>query len=218
MPAGSPNLIYILLDDLDVLLGSEVMLKQTHALVSSRGARFTHFRTHSPKCTPSRTGQYAGRMCQNVRAAGDPTGETKGKGLDELSLFDDDALFPQLHAAGYLTSVVGKLYNHQFKYFCSPTANNTEPFSHVSTQCGACGGYIKGGWIHKALGDTTTRVDGSVNLSDWSAYSHAQFGNRSAAFVRQAVAMDRPFFAYVRTAGPHLPCIPAPWHAPLVAS
>eukprot|EP01050_Picozoa_sp_SAG11_P037195 SAG11_NODE_14549_length_608_cov_1.005894_1_plen_96_part_01 len=60
-----PNLVYVLLDDLDVLLGSEVMLKQTHALVSSRGARFTHFRTHSPKCTPSRTGQMAGRYYQN---------------------------------------------------------------------------------------------------------------------------------------------------------
>ena len=89
-------------DDLDVLLGSEAVLKQTHALVSSRGARFTHFRTHSPKCTPSRTGQLAGRFYQNVRPGG-PTGRTTGPGLDQLSLFGDDALFPQLHAAGYLT-------------------------------------------------------------------------------------------------------------------
>ena len=59
-PVVRPNLVYVLLDDLDVLLGSEVMLRQTHALVSGRGARFTHFRTHSPKCTPSRTGQLAG--------------------------------------------------------------------------------------------------------------------------------------------------------------
>ena len=143
-----PNLIYVLLDDLDVLLGSEVMLKQTHALVSSQGARFTHFRTHSPKCTPSRTGQLAGRYYQNVRADGDPTGAFKGRGLNQHSLFDADALFPQLHAAGYLTSVVGKLHNGQKEYFCAAPdlegrrggGNNTAPFSHVSTQCSPCGG------------------------------------------------------------------------------
>jgi hypothetical protein len=334
-PVSRPNLIYILLDDLDVLLGSEVMLKQTHALIASRGARFTHFRTHAPKCTPSRTGQYAGRYYQNVRVPGDPTGDYKGKGLDELSLFEDSALFPQLHAAGYLTSVVGKLHNHQFKYFCSssgglddsepaeslspppappatncsfpvpasgfgyrglrrgygaasqksanacadkccgmgpkecwtwqfattgsvkgcwlgiprqraghpekyngsewvgatrggpippeppppsPPANNTAPFSHVSTQCKVCGGYTRAGYIYKAIGDTTTRIDNSVNLSDWSAYSHAQFGNRSAAFVKQAVALKKPFFAYIGATGPHLPCLPAPWHISTVAS
>ena len=44
-----------------------------------------------------------------------------------------------------------------------------------------------------------------------------QFGNRSAAFVRQAVALKKPFFAYIGTTGPHLPCIPAPWHMPTVA-
>ena len=172
-----PNLVYVLLDDLDVLLGSEVMLEQTHALVSSRGARFTHFRTHSPKCTPSRTGQLAGRYYQNVRVGGDPTGRTQGKGLDQLSLFDDDALFPQLHAAGYLTSVVGKLHNGQKEYFCKGSAdgeagNNTAPFSHVSTQCSPCGGYWKGDYIHKAIGDTTTRPDNTVNLTDFSGYSH----------------------------------------------
>lgn len=222
-----PNLVYVLLDDLDVLLGSEVMLKQTRELVSQRGARFTEFRTHSPKCTPSRTGQLVGRYYQNVRAIGDPTGTTKGKGLNQMSLFDEDALFPQLHAAGYLTSVVGKLHNGQKAYFCRGMTtddsvadggeNKTAPFSHVSTQCSPCGGYWKGDYIHKGIGDTTTRADDSVNLTAFSGYSHGQFGNRSAAFVKEAVRLNKPFFAYIGTTGPHVPCIPAPWHMPEVA-
>eukprot|EP01043_Picozoa_sp_COSAG02_P020749 COSAG02_NODE_1030_length_15077_cov_36.210119_13_plen_580_part_00 len=217
---SKPNLIYILLDDLDVLLGSEVVLKQTHALISEKGARFTHFRTHSPKCTPSRTGQLAGRYYQNVRVSGDPTGTVKGRGLDQMSLFDESALFPQLHAAGYLTSVVGKLHNGQKEYFCQtgPHGNNTAPFSHVSTQCSPCGGYWKGEYIHKGIDDPTTQYDNSVDLNAFSGYSHGQFGNRSAEFVRQAVARGRPFFAYIGTTGPHLPCIPAPWHMSTVAS
>jgi hypothetical protein len=52
--------------------------------------------------------------------------------------------------------------------------NNTAPFSHVSTQCSPCGGYWKGEYIHKAIGDSTTRVDNSVNLTAFSGYSHGQ--------------------------------------------
>ena len=76
----------------------------------------------------------------------------------------------------------------------------------------------KGEYVHKALNDTTTRPDNSVDLTAFSGYSHGQFGNRSADFVLQAVAMDKPFFAYIGTTGPHLPCIPAPWHMPTVAT
>lgn len=53
-------------------------------------------------------------------------------------------------------------------------------------------------------------------MSKWGAYSHAQYGNRSIAFIRQAVKAGQPFFAYIGTTGPHLPAIPAPWHLPVV--
>ena len=35
-------------------------------------------------------------------------------------------------------------------------------------------------------------------------------------FMKQAVAAGKPFFAYIGTTGPHLPSIPAPWHAATV--
>ena len=54
-----PNLVYILMDDTDVLLGGANTMHQTRELIGDRGATFTHFRTLSPKCTPSRTGQLA---------------------------------------------------------------------------------------------------------------------------------------------------------------
>ena len=119
--------------------------------------------------------------------------------------------------------------------------NNTAPFSHVSTQCQPCGACehphsrlcdlarvssdsrclradYRNDYVVKELNDTTTRVDNSVRIGSWSSYSHAQFGNRSAAFVRQAVTLGKPFFAYIGTTGPHLPCIPAPWHLEEVKS
>ena len=45
-----------------------------------------------------------------------------------------------------------------------------------------------------------------------------QFGNRSVAFIKAAVAAKKPFFAYIGTTGPHLPSIPAPWHLDEVAA
>lgn len=47
-----------------------------------------------------------------------------------------------------------------------------------------------------------------------SHYSHAQYGNRSVAFIKNHAATKRgqPFFVFVGTTGPHLPAQPAPWH------
>ena len=83
--------------------------------------------------------------------------------------------------------------------------------------CNPCGNYWEATYVVKDVGDSTTRLE-PINVSDWSAYSHAQFGNRSTAFMRKAVAAGKPFFAHIGTTGPHLPAIPAPWHVPTVNS
>ena len=51
-----------------------------------------------------------------------------------------------------------------------------------------------------------------------SAYSHAQYGNRSVAFIKRAATSSKPFFVFVGTTGPHLPAQPAPWHQALADS
>jgi len=51
-----------------------------------------------------------------------------------------------------------------------------------------------------------------------SHYSHAQYGNRSVAFIKQAAKSDKPFFVFVGTTGPHLPSTPAPWHQSIANS
>ena len=212
-PSGSgsrPNLVYILMDDTDVLLGSADTLHQTRKLIGDQGATFTHFRTLSPKCTPSRTGQLAGRHYHNLRPAQrNPPGT--GRGLNQSTMFDRDALFPQLHAAGYLTSIVGKVHNGQKSFLCS-SQNNTDAFDHISTLCSPCGNYFGTEYVVKEIGQATTKMESPLDPDAWSTYSHGQFGNRSAAFMREAVGMGKPFFAYIGTTGPHLPSTPAPWH------
>jgi hypothetical protein len=63
--------------------------------------------------------------------------------------------------------------------------------------------------------DDVTQLQTLSALDPRSTYSEAQFGNRSAAFIRQAATAGRPFFAYIGTTGPHLPVMPAPWHREL---
>ena len=112
----SPNLVYILNDDTDYLLGSIAALKQTRALLGDQGATFTEFRTLSPKCTPSRTGQLVGRHYHNVRPTPqwnappeDALLTPQGGGLNQTTMFEPTALFPLLIANGYWTSIVGKV-------------------------------------------------------------------------------------------------------------
>lgn len=180
-----PNLVYILNDDTDLLLGSADHLRQTKTLLTTEsGTEFTQFRTLSPKCTPSRTGQLAGRHYHNVRPH--PTG---GPGLNQTTMFDQDSLFPQLHAAGYWTSIVGKVHNGQAHWLCDNNKENniTFPFTHIATLCRPCGNYWGNEYVVKHIGDETTSMEEPLDPQAWSTYSHAQFGNRSVQFMRAAV-------------------------------
>ena len=171
--------------------------------------------TLSPKCTPSRTGQLVGRHYHNVRPA--DAMQHGGRGLNETTMFEPTALFPMLKSAGYWTSIVGKVHNNQKQWLCNEKNNNTEPFTHVSTLCSPCGNYWGNQYVSKQPGESTTRMEQPLDM-EWSTYSHAQFGNRSTAFMRQAVKAGKPFFAHIGTTGPHLPSEPAPWHAAEIAS
>jgi len=212
--ASRPNFVYILTDDTDLLLGSPSVLRQTRELLGSQGAELSHFMTLSPKCTPSRTGQLVGRHYHNVRPA--DVMQHGGRGLNETTMFEPTGLFPMLHMAGYWTSIVGKVHNNQKRWLCSEK-NTTTPFTHVSTLCSPCGNYWGNQYVVKQPGESTTRMEQPLPM-EWSTYSHAQFGNRSTAFMREAVKAGKPFFAHIGTTGPHLPSQPAPWHATEIAA
>ena len=209
-PRARPNFVYVLCDDMDVVLGTEAVIPQTRALVAEAGARFSNAFVSSPKCTPSRSAWLSGRHYHNLR----PGGASTGRGLNTSSFFDRDALFPTLRRAGYATGLFGKIHNDQHGWLCT-AHNRTFPFSTIGTECSPCGGYYRLGsndWVEKDDDDDVPRL---VTLSPddpRSTYSHAQYGNRSQAFIRNAVAARRNFFAYIGTSGPHLGVVPAPWH------
>ena len=53
-----------------------------------------------------------------------------GTGLNTSSLFDRDAVFPTLRAAGYATAIFGKIHNDQHSWLCG-NPNHSEPFGRA---------------------------------------------------------------------------------------
>jgi hypothetical protein len=95
------------------------------------------------QCTPSRSAWLSGRHYHNLR----PNGATSGMGLNTTNFFNEHALFPQLHSAGYKTAIFGKIHNDQSRWLCTPS-NNTAPFTHIETECSPCGGCVSSVKLH----------------------------------------------------------------------
>jgi N-acetylglucosamine-6-sulfatase len=208
--AARPNFVYVLLDDMNTVLGDEAIVTHTRKLIADQGARASNAFVSSPKCTPSRSAWLTGRHYHNCR----PHGKTSGRGLNTSNHFDVDALFPILHRNGYQTGLFGKIHNDQGGWLCSEK-NHTEPFTHIETECHPCGNYNPQDFVVKRKDERYTRMETLQPDDPRTHYSHAQYGNRSAAWIRE-VAPQGPFFCFVGTTGPHLPAAPAPWHKDMV--
>jgi hypothetical protein len=176
-----PNMILVMCDDLDKLLGGETAIPQVKRLLGEGGADAAHYFVSSPKCTPSRSAWLSGRHYHNLR----PFGRTTGTGLNTSNFFDEDAVFPTLRKAGYKTALFGKIHNNQAEWLCNPR-NHTEPFDHIETECSPCGGYYRTGkdeWVAKGTHDDVPVLQTLDPASPWSNYSEAQYGNRTIRWV-----------------------------------
>jgi len=214
--ATRPNFVYVLMDDFWLVGGDSGALPQTTALLGEAGASFSNFFVSSPKCTPSRSSWLSGRYYHNLR----PNGATSGPGLNTTAFSDSAALFPLLHAAGYATGVFGKIHNNQVHWLCKGPSPLTAPFTHIEAECLPCGGYYDNDWSIKQDDNDTAHTFTLPEASYGRAYSEAEYGNRSIAWIRKMATSGsgRPFFAYVGTTGPHLNAVPAPWHRAATAA
>ena len=121
-----------------------------------------------------------------------------------------------MRRAGYTTAIFGKIHNNQGGWLCSPD-NHSEPFDHVETECSPCGGYYRTGvdqWVTKATHNSPHVFETLDPADPFSNYSEAQYGNRSARWIRRmhTESPDKPWFVFIGTSGPHLGVVPAPWH------
>lgn len=197
-----PNVVLIVLDDLDTL--SLPALPGVKERLADQGLSFENHIVSNPLCAPSRASLFTGRYPHNhgVLSNGPPDGGfTRYREGDHESA----SLPVWLHAAGYRTALVGKYLND---------------YPH-----GVGESYVPPGWDdwHAVLEDRRADnfgywVNDNGRVSRPDEYQTDFLARRALEFLGDARRpRDQPYFLYVAPAAPHAPSTPAPRHLALFA-
>ncbi len=196
---GPPNLVLLVLDDLDVAMGSLGAMASARRL-AAEGTSFTHYFASTPICCPSRATMLLGQFAHNhgVMTAAPPLGGFPRVFASNLEV---DALPVALQEAGYRTALLGK-------YFIGYPGDAGDD-------------YVPPGWddwlsplrlftyFGYLLNDNGRTVYRGHTPKD---YSTDVLAERALEFVRAAERDDRPFFLLLAPLAPHRPTVPAPRH------
>jgi len=104
-----PNIIFVMADDLDTVLGSPQVMRKTKRLLQDEGVTFENAFTTSPICCPSRSSILTGRYSHNHHV----TTNTKNCYGEDWIHGPEKANFGKLmQDAGYKTAYFGKYLNN----------------------------------------------------------------------------------------------------------
>jgi N-acetylglucosamine-6-sulfatase len=194
-PAGHPNIVFVLTDDLDTSL----LRYMPHvAQLAARGASFTADDDADTLCCPSRSSIFTGAFPHDT---GVFTNSSPDGGYDVFHARGEEAdtVAADLQRTGYTTAMMGKYLNGY------QPADGPEP-----------------GWNEwDVAGQGYREFDYDLNVNGTIAHhGHADadympdvLGERGSDFVTAQSAAHRPFFLEVATFAPHSPYTPAPRHA-----
>eukprot|EP00928_Gymnodinium_smaydae_P031549 TRINITY_DN23124_c0_g1_i1.p1 TRINITY_DN23124_c0_g1~~TRINITY_DN23124_c0_g1_i1.p1 ORF type:complete len:587 (-),score=30.69 TRINITY_DN23124_c0_g1_i1:88-1848(-) len=233
-----PNIVFILTDDQDRILGREnytelgsvSIMPTVRRRLMDEGAWFDNFFVNTPICCPSRTEFFTGRYFHNLRTAGSQTQPDESKDpelvaegsaaqcmhADTTSVASrEHGLFGLLTAAGYNTGIFGKTTNNQ-KWMLDQLLKQ-DSVSYVDSPIDF--NNFEGLPYYKYNGTRSVETLEKVHPRFGTTYQTAQIGNRSLAWLEEAIEeaeKGRPFFAYLGFHAPHFPAEPAPWHRHLM--
>lgn len=203
LPAASPNIVFILADDLGYgdlsCYGSTTIATPRIDGLAKEGIRFTDYYSASPFCSPSRAALLTGRI---PARCGVPyvlfPAEHTGLPPEEVTMAE------ALKAQGYATMCIGKWHLGWDKVHRPQQQGFDEffglPYSNDSTE-----------WT---VGEAFTQVMGlePLPLMDGDKIVEApvdqstltqRYTERAVQFIRQH--RDRPFFLYLPHTMPHIP-------------
>lgn len=205
---GSPNVIFILADDLGYgdlgVYGQERIRTPNLDRMAEEGLRFTNFYAGSTVCAPSRSVLMTGRHAGHTSVRGNSYGP-------EQTLRDTDVTIAEmLQDGGYATSLIGKwgLGKPQFGHM--PTDEGFDYFFGYADQTHAHNYYPE--FLYQNL--DTIRLDNEVVLAPPRPqgfrggyatgrvdYSHDLFMDESLEWIDEH--SDEPFFLYLALTIPH---------------
>ncbi|MGA1285982.1 MAG: arylsulfatase [Rubrivivax sp.] len=207
-PAGAPNIVVILLDDLGFsdfgCYGGEIRTPNIDALAAG-GLRFTGYTT-VPMCTPARAALMTGKNPHSV-GCGWLTHANPGYPGYQAGEMSADAptLAELLREAGYGTYGVGKWHNVADHNATAGGDRSAWPlqrgFDRFYGFLGAETNFFSPG--HLIDGNEFAAID----EHDGDYYSSDDWTDRALRFVsgHRAAAPDKPFFLYLAHNAPHVP-------------
>jgi arylsulfatase A-like enzyme len=196
--AKSPNIIYILADDLGMgdlgCYGQKKLKTPNIDRIANEGMRFTDHYSGNTVCSPSRavlmTGQHPGHV------------HCRGNGNESSFALDPKmTTLPRLFKnAGYATGAFGK-----WGLGVTTEEGNPNPLTHGFDQFT--------GWKSQHIAHTyypTSIIrNGKEVPLEAGTFVHDMIMSDASKFIKKSVAAKKPFFCYIPTAVPH-----AAMHAP----
>jgi arylsulfatase A-like enzyme len=200
-----PNIVLILADDLDLLLGTIDTMPHLQALMVDQGLTLSDFLVSRTLCCPSRVTILRGQYVHTHTIYGNLPPDGGFQKVISESL-ESETVATALQGSGYRTVLLGKYLNGY------PEEDNLT--------------YIPPGWDEwyaAAGGDPYTNFDYTLNEngqliaygSDAEDYMTDVLAARATNFITRTATGGQPFFMYLATYAPHSPATPAPRHEDL---
>ena len=199
---SKPNIVLLLTDDQDLVLGGTTPMQFTRDTMTQRGAILENFFVNTPVCCPSRTTLLSGSYPHNWHTVHGGCMHMNVTGSD----FSSNMIGGYMQKLGYTTGQFGKLLNPNG---VSPYCQSAGPserlpgFDSYATMCND-NRYFK----------NTFSINGTFREfgTEPEDYLTSVIGNHSLDFVEASLQAGRPFFAYIAPHAPHVPATPAPWY------
>ena len=203
---SKPNIVLLLTDDQDLLLGGMSPLSRMVAFLSD-GAYLKNFFVNTPVCCPSRSTLISGRFPHNFLY--DKSKEDSNPSCMSMNSssadFEQKSIAVYLKKLGYKTGQFGKYLNPTgMKHYCNKTSPTPLPgFDRWFSMCN------DNKYFKNIMSDNGNLKTYGTDPSD---YLTSIIGNATLSFVEDALKQNEPFFAYVAPHAPHVPATPAPWY------
>lgn len=203
--AKSPNIVFILTDDLNEEVFSHIARVKT--LITDQGTTFNHHFVSLSLCCPSRTATLRGQFAHNTGIFTNEPASGGGFQTVYSSGLENSTFATWLQGAGYRTALIGKYLNGY---------PNTAPSKT----------YIPPGWTRWFSpngGNPYSEYNYSLNEngttvsygSDPSDYLVDVISKKATTFITNTTTNfpNKPFFLYVAPYVPHGPATPPPRYA-----
>jgi N-acetylglucosamine-6-sulfatase len=203
--ATRPNLVLVLTDDQDLVLGSLNFMPKTRALIGDQGMTFSNHFVPLSLCCPSRSTILTGLHVHNHRVLTNFPPDGGFERFDQLK-HEERTLAIALHDAGYRTALFGKYLNGY---------PNGEDLTYVPPGWDEWASPVKGSpyaAYRYTLNENGKLVAHGSKAED---YMTDVLAAKAVDFVRRASPTGQPFFLYLATYAPHRPSTPAKRHAGL---